>query len=38
MTKKLLRAALPYLFIGLLISGAIAALMIPAVEGLPFIA
>lgn len=25
MTKKLLRAALPYLFIGLLISGAIAA-------------
>ena len=38
MTKKLLRVVLPYLFIGLLLSGAVAALLVPAVEGLPFIA
>jgi len=38
MTKKMFRIALPYVFIGLLLSGAAAALLIPTVPNLQFVA
>lgn len=38
MTRRRFRTALPYLFIALLLAGAVTALTIPTVAALPFIA